>query len=86
MITTGTEVAIIKVTIFGKINNGNYTAFYLVKINHLKLFPVAIKKYLSCRCNNICDTNKYCPKVVRHAQTLFSTLSPKGAYALRVLL
>ena len=59
MITTAIKVAIIKATIFGKSNNNNNnnnnnndnnnnnnnkTEFYLVKVNHLKLLLVAIKK------------------------------------------
>ena len=44
MITTATEIAKIKETIFSKRNIDNKTEFYLVKVNHLKLLLVAIKK------------------------------------------
>ena len=80
MIKTATEAAIIKTATFGKSNNDNKTEFSLVKVNHLKLFPVTTKKYLRCRCDTRCGTNKKCSKVVKHAQTLSSILSPKGAY------
>ena len=35
-----------KETVFGKSNYDNKTEFYLVKINHLKLFPVTTKAYI----------------------------------------
>ena len=44
MITTAIKVAIIKATIFSKSNNENKTEFYQVKVNYLKLFPVATKE------------------------------------------
>ena len=47
MITIGIEVTIFKTTIFSEINNGNKTKKLLVKVNHLNLFPIATKKYLS---------------------------------------
>ena len=47
MITIGIEVTVFKATIFNEINNGNKTEKFLVKVNHLNLFPIATKKYLS---------------------------------------
>ena len=35
-----------KETVFGKSNFDNKTELYLVKVNHLKLFPVTTKGYL----------------------------------------
>ena len=58
MTTTAIKVAIIKAIIFSKSNNDDKTEFYKVKANHLKLFPVATKKYLRCGCDTRCDTNK----------------------------
>ena len=46
MITTVSEVPIMKETVFGKSNYDNKTEFYLVKINHLKLFPITTKAYI----------------------------------------
>ena len=46
MITTASEVPIMKETVFGKSNFDNKTELYLVKVNHLKLFPVTTKGYL----------------------------------------
>ena len=42
--TTAIKVAIIKAIIFSKSNNDIKTEFYYVKVNHLKVFPVDIKK------------------------------------------
>ena len=85
MIVTGIKFSIIKTAIFSKSNNDYKTELYLVIVNYLKLFPVPTKKNLRCRCYIKSDTNKLCPKVVKHAQILSSTLSPKGAYVLRIL-
>ena len=43
MRVTANEVTIIKATIIGKSNDYIKAEFYLVNVNHVKLFPVATK-------------------------------------------